>query len=97
MFHHLGECFFLGQVSFNFLGIGVVIREGCVNLSETEVPVLRRNLFRSQAHFVPTCDTHNGYSGAGNLGPPTADRGVAVDQATDLDGTNNRSSIAKWW
>jgi hypothetical protein len=52
-FYHFGERFFVSQVGFDLSGIGAIVREGCVNLGETEVPVLHRNLFRSQAHFVP--------------------------------------------
>ena len=90
-----GERFFLSQVDFDLLGIGVIVRQGRVNLGETEMPVLGRNLFGSQAHFVPGRNTHHGHSRSGNLGPAGPYRRIAVDQTSDLGGADHSSIIAK--
>src|SRR5216683_3032653 len=73
-----------GQNGFDLLGIRMIVCEGGVNLGETEMPVLGGDLFRSQAHFVPSRDTHHGHSGSGNLGPSTSYCGIAIDQTSDL-------------
>ena len=88
-----GERFLLGEIRFDLFRIGVIVGQGRVNLSETEMPVLGRYLFRSQAHFVPGRDTHHGHSCSCNLGSSGPYRGIAVDQASDLDSTNHSSII----
>jgi hypothetical protein len=92
-----GERVFRGQIGFDLVGIGVIVRQGSVNLGEAEMPVLRRDLFGSEAHLVPGRDAHYGHARAGDLGTATAYRGIAIDQASDLDCTHHSSIIAKQW
>src|SRR6266481_6780962 len=94
--HAISECFFLSEVRFDLLRIGVIVRQRRVNLSETEAPVLRRNLFRSQAHFVPGGNTHHGHTRSGNLRPSRSNRRIAVDQTSNLNGANHSSIITSW-
>ena len=47
--YHFGERFFLSQIRFDLLGISVIVREGCVNLSEAEVRMGYRTAMREHA------------------------------------------------
>src|SRR2546427_12282597 len=73
----------------------MIVGQRSVNLGKTEMPVLCRDFFWSQAHLVPSRDAHHSDARSGDFGPTTPYRGIAVDQTSNLDGTDHGSIIAK--
>lgn len=72
------------QVGVDFALVGVIIGEGCMNLSQRQVAELSGDLFRDQAHLVPQSDSTDRYPGSRNASPPAADLGSTGDEAADL-------------
>ena len=56
-----------------------------MNLCKTNMTVLRGDFFWSQAHFVPSCDSHYRDASPRDFGPCCADCRIAINQTSNLD------------
>ena len=75
---------FLSDVGFNLLSIGVIVRQGGVNLSESQMRIFEGNFFRGHAHLVPAYEAKYRQSGTSYFRPSAAYSGFPFDQRTDF-------------
>ena len=84
----------LTEIRLDLIPVDVIIGQGRVDLGQAQVRVLQGNFVGSHAHFVPTRDSADGQSGAGNLRPSTANPRIAVDQSSDLGNRRHTHSLS---
>ena len=76
--------FFVYKVGVNRLPIGMVIGQGGINLGQSEMSVLIRDLLGSTAELVPAGNPAHRRASARNTGPASANAGSVRDERSDV-------------
>jgi len=77
---------FSGNVSVNLVAVGVVVRQGRVNLSQREVLHFGSDLFGAKTEVVPPDDAAYRDTGAGDAWPAFANFRRPLDESSNIHG-----------
>jgi hypothetical protein len=83
LFHH---GILSGNVSVNLAAVGVVVRQGRVNLSQREALHFGGDLFGGKTEVVPPGNAAYRDTGSGDAGPAFANFRRPLDQSPDIHG-----------
>jgi len=84
-FKTLGLCCLRQQISFNFLGVGMILGECGVDFGEGEMSDAIANLFSSQSSLVPGYNSANGNAFTEDVRTSTMQSGSACNERTNVN------------